>query len=385
MTHRQRLLNALDRKPTDHLPATTHHVMPYFLEKHMGGITIPEFFSRFGLDAIHWTIPVRPDTERGEFFARGQGEPGFLQIKRVESDNWRIDSEQIPHTEFKTTRYTINTPKGKLTTVIQGNSYTEWVAECLIKEQKDLDLIQEYMTYPLCDAEAVRRSVQEMGEKGIVRAFVLPFDLFGQPGCWQDFCCIRGTERAILDAYDDPIWVHEVLKTLQARKLAYVRSLSGSGYDLMELGGGDASTTVISPSMFREFVQPYDAGLIAAAKTAGVRIVYHVCGGMMPILEDIADMGPEAMETFTPPEMGADVDLAEAKRRIGHRVCMIGGFNQGHYFMDCRPEDTRSYVRRCFEQAGAGGAYIIAPSDHFFDADPELVQAFADEARACRY
>ena len=36
-------------------------------------------------------------------------------------------------------------------------------------------------------------------------------------------------------------------------------------------------------------------------------MTYHTCGGMMPILEQIAGMGPDAMETFTPPDMGGDV------------------------------------------------------------------------------
>jgi uroporphyrinogen-III decarboxylase len=117
----------------------------------------------------------------------------------------------------------------------------------------------------------------------------------------------------------------------------------------------------------------------------GQRIVYHTCGGMMPILEQIADMVPDAMETFTPPAMGGDVDLAQAKRRIGDRVCMIGGFDQFHDLWDCSPAQTRRAVRRCFEQAGQGGGYILAPSDHFFDAEPTLMAAFADEARRCTY
>ena len=105
----------------------------------------------------------------------------------------------------------------------------------------------------------------------------------------------------------------------------------------------------------------------------------------MPILENIADMGPNAMETFTPPDMGGDADLAEAKRRIGSRVCMIGGFDQFHYFTGCTPEDTRKKVRECFAAAGEGGGFILSPSDHFFDASPELIRAFADEAAKCVY
>jgi uroporphyrinogen-III decarboxylase len=91
------------------------------------------------------------------------------------------------------------------------------------------------------------------------------------------------------------------------------------------------------------------------------------------------------METFTPPDMGGDVDLAEAKRRIGDKVCMIGGFDQGQYFSRSTPEETRAAVRKCFEAAGQSGGYILAPSDHFFDSQPELIKAFADEARNCRY
>jgi uroporphyrinogen-III decarboxylase len=125
--------------------------------------------------------------------------------------------------------------------------------------------------------------------------------------------------------------------------------------------------------------------LIAEAHKAGQRIVYHTCGGMMPILEKIADMKPDAMETFTPAGMGGDVILAEAKRRIGERVCIIGGFDQFHCLIDCTPEATRAAVRDCFAAAGEGGGYILCPSDHFFDADPNLVRAYADEGRQCAY
>jgi uroporphyrinogen-III decarboxylase len=106
----------------------------------------------------------------------------------------------------------------------------------------------------------------------------------------------------------------------------------------------------------------------------GQRITCHTCGGMMPILERIADMGPDAMETFTPVEMGGDTRLVEAKRRIGGRVCMIGGFDQFHFLIGCSPDQTRAGVRRCFTEAGGGDGYILAPSDHFFDIDPALLR-----------
>ncbi len=385
LTSKQRLLAALDRRVPDRLPVTTHHVMPYFTDKYMNGIGSDEFFDFFGLDAIRWPVPVKADSARGEFLDPDQGPLAFLQVARVFSRSWRIRTEQLPDPEYKTTRFTIVTPKGSLTSVLQSNTYTDWVTERLIKEKRDLDIVAEYQTTPVCDKDAVKKVAKDFGERGIVRGFVVPFDIYGQPGCWQDFCCIRGTEQAIMDTYDDPRWVHDFLGVLQRRKLVYIRSLKGSAYDLMELGGGDASTTVISPKLFREFVAPYDAPLIEAAHTAGMRIAYHTCGGMMPILEDIAAMKPDAMETLTPPAMHGDMDLAQAKRRIGDKVCLIGGFDQGHFFKDCSPQDTRREVRRCFDAAGPGGGYILSPSDHFFDADLELIKAYADEAKSCVY
>ena len=113
--------------------------------------------------------------------------------------------------------------------------------------------------------------------------------------------------------YDDPEWVHAFLKILMERKRVFIDSMRGAHIDISELGGGDASSTVISPKIFDAFVAPYDAPLIERAHAAGQRIVYHTCGGMMPFLERLADMKPDAMETFTPPGMGADVDPARSK------------------------------------------------------------------------
>jgi len=386
MTSKQRMVTALDGGVPDRLPVTTHHVMPYFLDKYLGGITYDEFFDHFGLDPIRWTLPVKADLGRGEWMAQVEGDPADgLRPEFAMSDTWRVSVEDIDDSQYPTRRFTISTPGGDLTTVTQSNIHTTWVVEHLIKEKRDIDLIGAYVTMPVSDVDKSNAEVEAFGDRGLVRGMLPSFDIFGQPGTWQDAACLVGIETLILATYDDPEWVHELLGILFRRKEAFARSLAGAQFDVLELGGGDASSTVISPKLFRTFVAPYDSKLIAVAHEAGQRIAYHTCGGMMPLLEDIAAMGPDAMETFTPPEMGGDTDLAEAKRRIGDKVCMIGGWDQHHYFQGCTEEETRAAVRRCFEEAGAGGGFILSPSDHFFDADVDLIAAFADEARKCAY
>lgn len=385
MTSRERLLCALDRRLPDRLPVTTHHLMDSYLKTCCEGADSRGFFDRFGMDAVHWVVAHRPDESVGERTDPVQGKIGFLEARRVVTDQWRVAVEDIPGQEYPTQRYRFITPKGELTLVLQSNEHTAWLTEHLIKEKGDVDLLGEFMPSPKCDVAAVNLEAEAFGERGIIRSHMCCFDVFGQPGCWQDAACLVGIEKLIMETYDDPAWVHELLAILQRRKLDYARSLQGARFDVIELGGGDASSTVISPGIFDEFVAPYDAPVIDAAHAAGQRIAYHTCGGMMPLLERLAAMRPDALETFTPAGMGGDTNLAEAKRRIGDKVCMIGGFDQLHFFTRCTPEQTRAEVRRCFDEAGADGGFILSPSDHFFDADPELVAAFADEARKCLY
>jgi len=383
---RQRLFTAFERGIPDRLPVTTHHVMNYFRNTYMKGMSNLEIFDYFGLDAIHWTAPVRPDISAGDYFdPTDPPSDDPLHSRRIVNDNWQISSEVLPNQEYDTTRYTITTPKGKLTAILQSNQYTTWVSEHLIKSKQDIDLIAEYCTHPLCNPDQVNKEADTLGDRGIIRGHIPGFDIYGQPGCWQDAAVLVGIERLIMETYDDPVWVHTLLEILYRRKATFTQSMAGARYDILELGGGDASSTVISPKIFRSFVAPYDARLIELAHQSRQRIVYHTCGGMMPILEDIADMNPDAMETFTPRGMGGDVNLTEAKRRIGDRVCMIGGFNQSRYLWGCTPEETRQAVRHCFESAGTGGGFILSPSDHFFDADPALLSAFTDEAHKCLY
>lgn len=391
MTSKERMVRALDLELPDRLPVTTHHVLPSYLEKYHQKMDSQEFYRYFGFDPILYYNPVKVDSaECRKVHIPGAALPIELsddisEPEVIISDQWDMTVRMVQEQTCQTWKAAIYTPKGTLTSVLQSNRQNAWIVEPLVKKQSDMDLVIEYAPMYSADVEALNSAADAYGEIGLVRGVVPGFELFGQPGCWQDLACLYGIEKLIYATFDDPNWVHSALSFLRDRKLHYIQSLQGAKYDLLALGGGDASTTVISPTIFREFVAPYDFPLIEAAKAVGIRVVYHVCGGMMPILEDIADMGPTAIETLTPPFMGGDADLKEIKRRIGQRVCLIGGIDQGNFFIKASPDKTRDAVRRAFDEAGGNGGFIISPSDHFFDAKDELLEAFVAEAHACIY
>ena len=73
------------------------------------------------------------------------------------------------------------------------------------------------------------------------------------------------------------------------------------------------------------------------------------------------------------------------KEELGKSMFLQGGFDQLHGFLNCSVEKTKKMVYECFAKAGAGGGYIICPSDHFFDANIENIKAFAEAAKECTY
>jgi uroporphyrinogen decarboxylase len=208
---------------------------------------------------------------------------------------------------------------------------------------------------------------------------------YGQPGCWQDACCFFGTVNMIMAAMDDPAWVHEFLSILRDRKIEWVSKLKGARIDVFELGGGDASDTVISPTLFEHFVLPYDKPIVDALHAHGLRCVYHTCGGMMNILHQIQALGADGSETLTPAAMGCNARLEVIKETLGKTMFLVGGFDQFHGFVQCPPERTREMVLDCFRKAGPNGGYLLCQSDHFFDADPQNIRAYAEAAKECVY
>jgi hypothetical protein len=142
MTPRERLLAALHGGLPDRLPATTHHLMPSFLRRRMGGISDEEFFDRFGLDPVEWLYIHRADPSRNER-VHPDHSPAHLEPDLISSETWKMTSEPIPDPQYPTVRYSFHTPRKTLSMVLQSDEHTTWVTERLVKEKTDIDLIAE--------------------------------------------------------------------------------------------------------------------------------------------------------------------------------------------------------------------------------------------------
>ena len=366
MTGRERFLTALANEKPDRLPCQVHSWMPYYLKNHLKGMDQYQAYEHFGMDPVIYAEPL-------------------FEYSSRELDNWQLKCHDmgILADGYHHWHYEITTPGGCLYYKAAGNQFTVWSTEYIIKTQADFELWAKYHPRPCrVDWSPIIDAKRKVGGNGIVRGIYYDF---GQCSPWQSFSSyLCDTQTAIFHCVDEPEWVHYVLGHLLDRKLRVIELGGRQEFDLVECGGGGGSSTVISPDMHREFCLPYDKKQIDAFHAQGTRVVYHLCGGLMPLLEMVAENGTDALETMTPPGMGGDCHLAEATRRVGDHLAFIGGFDQGRGFEKGTPELVREMVAQLHAACPQGG-YICSPSDHFFLGDPANVQAFANVCKEMRY
>jgi uroporphyrinogen decarboxylase len=115
----------------------------------------------------------------------------------------------------------------------------------------------------------------------------------------------------------------------------------------------------LSPGQFREFVTPYLTRLIAGYRAMGFYTIKHTDGNIMPILDQLVEAKPHALHSLDPQ---GGVDLAEVKRRVGGRVCLIGNVNCG-LLDDGTDEEARESARYALRHGMPGGGYVFSTSN----------------------
>jgi uroporphyrinogen decarboxylase len=371
MTSKERMLIALDRGVPDRLPATLHQWQPYHLENFMNGMSDIEAFEHVGLDA-----QIQYFADMGQFWVTE------ADYTKSSTPQWRDEAVVISNNpDDRIIHHTIHTPDGTLTYNTGGDRKTTWITDYMIKHDEDIDLIRKYMPVPPLHLDPVAELYDKVGDSGILRGFVWG----DQASCWQHACCLADVNGLILACFDKPDWVHELLGILLDKKLQFIESMRGARFDLIETGGGAASSTLISPDLHREFCLPYDRRMHDAVHDLGFKISYHTCGGTHGIEESIVANGCDASETLAPLSVGGNQEPWEFSRKIGGRVALIGGLDQFNVLTSGSKEDIRRMVRKLFETVGADGGYMCAASDHFFETPVENLRAFADAARECVY
>jgi uroporphyrinogen-III decarboxylase len=159
-----------------------------------------------------------------------------------------------------------------------------------------------------------------------------------------------------------PELLQHLLDEMGQRCLEYARRLLEAGVrDVFGLNGPEAATPpFFSPARFDDMVVRYDRPLVDVAHAYGCAVVVHCHGPMNAVLERFAAMGVDALHPLEAPPMG-DVTLADAKRRVGDRICLMGNIQIGD-IMACTGAEIVEMTRSAIACAAPGGRFILTLS-----------------------
>jgi len=139
--------------------------------------------------------------------------------------------------------------------------------------------------------------------------------------------------------------------------IAFLKAQTEAGQHVAYLGDSLASCDMISPEAYRRYVFPYHKRVFDALKDHcrrhGAHAMLHACGDNTAVLEDFAATGAEIYE------VDSKIDLAEAKRRIGDPVCLIGNLDPTGVLLRGTAQDVRRESQRCIAAAASGGGFIL--------------------------
>lgn len=202
---------------------------------------------------------------------------------------------------------------------------------------------------------------------------------------WEVAYALRGFQQLLTDLAAEPEFVAALLGRIHAINLEGTRRFldaAGPYIDIFRMADDLASqkAPLMSPGTFRRLFKPlYREYIDSVRARTPARIVFHSDGNVVPLLDDLLEMGVDALNPVQPSAMG---DTAALKARFGDRLGFVGGVDTQEVLPHGTLEQVRAEVHRRVRDLAPGGGYILAAVHSIqVDVPPENILAMADAAR----
>jgi uroporphyrinogen decarboxylase len=235
--------------------------------------------------------------------------------------------------------------------------------QLLLQTPQDVSRIKpfaiEQADRPRQRVESVRKMVQAVGRTHSVLGWVEgPLALYAD---------LRGVESMFLDLIDHPEMYVTAAEIIIENQIRFARAQIATGADMV--GVGDAVASQISPSMYREFVLPFEKRLFEAIHQAGAAVKLHICGDTRRSVPFMAQTGCDVLD------LDWMVPLDEARAAAGPEVTLAGNFDPAAVLLQGTPQDVAEAARGNIEMGRS--RFILQPGCEVPPGTPEQnIRAF---------
>jgi MtaA/CmuA family methyltransferase len=161
-------------------------------------------------------------------------------------------------------------------------------------------------------------------------------------------CCmaanLRGINTLMLDFYDDPGFVEDLLAFVTEVAIAFARAQREAGVDLM--GVGDAPASLIGRPLFENVIAPWHAKLVEALRGMGLKTRSHICGNTAKICAARARLGYDIVD------IDSQVPAELARQMMGPDTIILGNVPTVAVMEKGTPEDVQQAAAACHRALG---------------------------------
>lgn len=198
--------------------------------------------------------------------------------------------------------------------------------------------------------------------QAIIRSHHLVADTIGKktmiiPTQWAPFTFasrILGTEATMMATINEQEKLEKLIKFATELIWTLLESIL-EHEDIIGANFSDpaASGDLISPATFRKFAAPALQELVRRLKSKGKYAMIHICGDSSKILSAILEIAPHCFS------LENKVDLRQAKKLLGGKVCVAGNISPTGSFLTGQPEEVVAEAKACLEAWGQDPGYIL--------------------------
>ncbi|MFA9452483.1 MAG: uroporphyrinogen decarboxylase family protein [Candidatus Aminicenantaceae bacterium] len=236
------------------------------------------------------------------------------------------------------------------------------VHQPLISIWKDLDRFQTPESVLKLDAEAVNRFCRSTDQYVLSGSVIRPFERLQ---------FLRTMEQALIDLMEQPPGLLDLLERMHTHYLKEVEVWAGTDVDGIALmdDWGTQTGLLLHPEIFRQVFKPMYRDYVEIARSHGKQVFMHSDGYITGIIEDLIEVGVEALnaQIFC---MGVE-DLG---RRFRGRITFWGEIDRQHLLVHGSRQDIAQAVRSVRDNLYADGG-VIAQCEFGLEANPDNVLA----------
>jgi uroporphyrinogen decarboxylase len=198
-------------------------------------------------------------------------------------------------------------------------------------------------------------------------------------GAFETPWYMRGLDQFLIDLIENPELAEAISRHAVDFFIARTRKIfeACDGQLDMILTGGDIGTQrgmMLAPDLWRKHIKPYSHKLFKTYAEWGVKLIYHSCGSIRPVIPDFIEMGLDVLDPVQPLAVG--MDPVSLKQEFGRQLTFHGGIDEQHLLPHGTSQEVFAQTQALIRVLSQDGGYILAPA-HAFQADTPTANILA--------